>query len=103
MNASTEPLKIVIQQSAKDSIATLSNVHVRSNGEGTAVYRCSAATRIYVHFKRGVYAVFAHTVFISNAISSMDMTDSIPFLIFRAVEQEIKEWIDNNSAKGCKS
>lgn len=100
MNASTEPRKIVIQQSAKDSIATLSiatlsNVHVRSNGEGIAVYHCSATTRIYVHFKRGIYAVFAYSVFIRNEITSMDMTDAIPFLTFRAVEKEIKEWIDN--------
>lgn len=103
MNASTEPCKIVIQQSAKDSIATLSNVHVRSNGEGIAVYHCSATTRIYVHFKRGIYAVFAYSVFIRNEITSMDMTDAIPFLTFRAVEKEIKEWIDNQSVKGCKS
>lgn len=93
----------ITQPPATDTIPKLSNVHVHSNGEGTAVYRCSATTRIYVHFKRGVYAVFAYSVFIRNEIASMDMTDTIPFLTFRAVEKEIKEWIDNQSAKGCKS
>jgi|GEM_PF-6535724 len=91
----------ITQQPTTEGIATLSNVHIHGNGEGTAVYRCSATTRIYVHFKRGLYAVFAYSVFIRNEIASMDMTDTIPFLTFRAVEKEIKEWLDTHPAKEC--
>lgn len=100
MNALTKPRPHVAPVSPTDG-TTLSSIRVNSHGEGTAIYHCSATTRVYIHFRKAHTVVFAYCAFMYSSVGSIDITDILPFSIFKAVEKEIKEWIENHPAKVC--
>lgn len=74
-----------------DQPTQLTRVHMHQQ-HGTAVYH-SATTRIYVHFRKAHTVVFAYCAFMYSSVGAIDITDILPFTIFKAVEKEITEWL----------